>query len=80
MVSTQGLVSGLMGPLPNNQWQVDVTHWRATYLAGVQAGVVSTSYGHRDSSLQSLLITPFNDWIQNHMCDNQVNQWFCNNS
>lgn len=72
LVSTQSLVSGLMGPLPNNQWQIDVTHWWATYLAGIQAGVVATSYGHTDSSLQSLLIKPFNNLIQTQMCDNQV--------
>lgn len=72
--SIEYLNAGYMGPLPDNQWQTDVTHWWATYLAGIQASVVSTSYGITDPSLQSVKFEPFNTWIQYHVCDNQVSR------
>lgn len=72
LASARSLYSGVMGPLPDNQWQVDVMQWWATYLAGIQAGVVSTASGPMDPSLKHLRIKPYNDWIQNHPCENQV--------
>lgn len=30
LVSTHNLLSGVMGPLPDNQWQLEVMHWWAT--------------------------------------------------
>lgn len=72
LASTRSLFSGVMGPLPSDQWQVDVMQWWATYLAGIQGGVVSTASGPVDSSLEHLRIKPCNEWIQYHICDNQV--------
>lgn len=70
--SARSLYSGVMGPLPNDQWQLDVMQWWATYLAGIQAGVVSTTSGPMDLSLEHLRIKPYNEWIQHHICNNQV--------
>lgn len=72
LASTRSLYSGSMGPLPENQWQIDVTQWWATYLAGIQESVVSSATGLRDPSLQNRLIKPYNKWIQDHICNNQV--------
>lgn len=72
LASTRTLYAGLMGPLPNDQWQVDVMQWWATYLAGIQGGVVSTAAGPADSSLEHQRIEPYNKWIQDQICNNQV--------
>ncbi|KAI0439641.1 hypothetical protein F4803DRAFT_530345 [Xylaria telfairii] len=36
---------GIQGPIPENQWQLDVTHWWATLLAAAQASFVDTVTG-----------------------------------
>lgn len=76
LASTRNLYNGVMGPLRDDQWQVDVMQWWATYLAGVQAGVVSTAAGPSDSSVEHLRIKPYNKWIQEHICNNQVSLLF----
>lgn len=72
LASTRKLYAGLMGPLPNDQWQSDVMQWWATYLAGIQGGVVSAAVGPDDPSVDHLRIKPYNKWIQDKFCDNQV--------
>lgn len=72
LASTRSLYSGMMGSLPDNQWQIDVTQWWATYLAGIQEAVVSSAIGISDPSLQHRLVKPYNQWIQDNICNNQV--------
>lgn len=72
LASTRSLYGNMMGPLPNDQWQVDVMQWWATYLAGIQGGVVSTAVGPMDSSQDHLRMKPYNQWIQDTLCNNQV--------
>lgn len=69
--SHESLFGGFMGPLPNNQWQLDVTNWWAIRLAGIQAAFVYTAYGTRNAALDIYRIRPFNSYMQD-MCDNQV--------
>ncbi|KAG6353543.1 hypothetical protein INS49_005505 [Diaporthe citri] len=72
LASMRSLYAGVMGPLPDNQWQVDVMQWWATYLAGIQSAVVSIASGPIDPSLEHLRIRPYNQWIQDSICNNQI--------
>lgn len=73
LVSKASLMQGLMGPLPPNQWQLDVTHWWSTYLASVQAAFVETAMGPADPTgeLEQYTVVPWNDHIR-YLCNNQV--------
>lgn len=62
--------SGIMGPLPTNQWQLDVRYWWATFLASIQAAVVNTAYGPTDPALTPYKVLPFNSHAQD-MCNSQ---------
>ncbi|POS71783.1 hypothetical protein DHEL01_v209826 [Diaporthe helianthi] len=62
--------SGVMGPLPTNQWQLDARYWWATFLASQQAAVVNTAYGPTDPALTPYKVLPFNSHAQD-MCNNQ---------
>lgn len=72
LASMRSLFAGVMGPLPDDQWQIDVMQWWATYLAGIQSAVVSIASGPIDPSLEHLRIRPYNQWIQESICNNQV--------
>lgn len=63
--------SGTMGPLPIDQWQLDVRYWWATYLASVQTAVVDTAHGPTDPELTPYKVLPFNSHGRD-MCNNQV--------
>lgn len=69
--SQESLIGGFVGPLPDNQWQLDVTYWWATRLAGIQSVFVNTVYDTGNNALDQLRIRPYNSYIQ-EMCDNQV--------
>lgn len=71
LTSLKYITSGIMGPLPTNQWQLDVRYWWATYLASVQAAVVDTAYGPTDPALTPSKVLPFNSHARD-MCNNQV--------
>lgn len=73
LLSKANLMQGFMGPLPPNQWQLDVTHWWSTYLASIQAGFVETAMGPADPTggLEQYKISPWNDHTRN-LCNNQV--------
>lgn len=71
LTSLKYLSSGIMGPLPTNQWQLDVRYWWATYLSSLQAGIVNTAHGPTDPALTPYKLLPFNSHIWD-MCNNQV--------
>lgn len=75
--SKVNLNQGIMGPLPPNQWQLDVTHWWSTYLASVQAAFVETAIGPADPTgeLEEYKLVPWNDHVRK-LCNNQVCQGF----
>ncbi|PFH60604.1 hypothetical protein XA68_10660 [Ophiocordyceps unilateralis] len=49
--SQQAFINGIMGILPDNQWQLDVTHWWNTALAAIQAAFVLTASGPTDPTI-----------------------------
>lgn len=71
LTSLKYLSSGTMGPLPDNQWQLDVRYWWATFLASLQAGVVNTAHGPTDPALDPYKVLPFDSHAKD-MCNNQV--------
>ncbi|KAJ0116553.1 hypothetical protein J7T55_007533 [Diaporthe amygdali] len=70
LTSLKYLNDGLMGPLPVNQWQLDVSFWWATYLASLQAAVVNTAHGPTDPGLDPYKMLPINSHARD-MCNNQ---------
>lgn len=71
LLSQQSLLGGFMGPLPDDQWQLDVTYWWATRLAGIQAAFVNTAYDTGNAALGGFRVRPYNSHMQD-MCNNQV--------
>lgn len=71
LLSQQGLFDGLIGPLPDDQCQLDVTYWWATRLASIQAAFVNTVYDTGNPALEAYRIRPYNSYMQD-MCNNQA--------
>lgn len=71
LLSSQHFGQGVMGPLPNNQWQLDVIHWFAIRMASLQAASVNTARGLTDEALLPYVSGP-SDEHQWTMCNNQV--------
>lgn len=71
LISQQRLMQSYMGPLPDNQWQLDISHWWGTILASRQAAFVSTATGPNDPSLLPYTAPP-NDTYTKRLCANQV--------
>lgn len=72
LASQQYMEGGYMAALPDNQWQLDVEHWWATWLAAVQASVVTTAVGTDAKLLQPYTLAPISNYVQETMCNNQV--------
>lgn len=69
--SVKYLNSGFMGPLTDNQWQLDVEYWWAISLASLQTALVDTARGSTDPVLKPYKVLPYNSDIW-AMCNNQV--------
>lgn len=69
-LASQSLLNGaIQYPLPQNQWQFDVTNWFNIVLASVQAQYVLSALG--DPGMERLEAPPF-DAEEQKLCDNQV--------
>lgn len=75
LISSQHLNQGMMGPLPNNQWQLDVTHWFSMRMASIQAAFVNTARGPTDEAVRPY-ITTTDDKYQRTMCNNQASNCY----
>lgn len=73
LLSPQKFTEGFMGPLPDNQWQLDVSHWFAIRLASLQAAFVNSAHGPKDDALLPYTLRP-DDEYQRAMCKNQVSK------
>ncbi|KAK7717432.1 hypothetical protein SLS64_002924 [Diaporthe eres] len=70
LTSIKYLSTGVMGPLPVDQWQLDVRYWWATFLASLQAAVVNTAHGPTDPALDPYKVLPSNSHARD-ICNNQ---------
>ncbi|KAI9151345.1 hypothetical protein HJFPF1_08547 [Paramyrothecium foliicola] len=68
--SQQSIISGVQGPLPNNQWQTDITRLWNTSRATYQASFVNTAKGVSRLDYQQYLMKPSDDQ-QRHLCTSQ---------
>lgn len=71
------LLEDFSGPLPDNQWHLEVENWHNIALAGVQGNVVARTAGPGDTNIfQNFWRKPETD-IQRSLCKNQVcTTWF----
>ncbi|KAI0977246.1 hypothetical protein F4678DRAFT_477341 [Xylaria arbuscula] len=70
LASRRSLLNGLQGPLPNDQWKLDISNWWNISLAGLQASMVDTANGITDPALVRLKTNATNPG-QEAMCQNQ---------
>ncbi|KAI0517573.1 hypothetical protein F5B22DRAFT_654790 [Xylaria bambusicola] len=68
--SSKSLVTGIQGPLPEDQWMLDVTYWWNITLAVLQATFVDTAYGSTTPESSRLQINATNAG-QASICQNQ---------
>lgn len=70
--SQNAMRHGVMAPLADNQWQLDVERWWAIGLASLQAGMVDVAVGPSDENLRPYTIPPPSSFIQDSFCNSQV--------
>ncbi|KAI0543447.1 hypothetical protein F4679DRAFT_577625 [Xylaria curta] len=71
ILSQRTLIQGDQGPLPSNQWQLDVNHLWDITLAVMQASFIDTAYGQMDSSILQSWIS-FTSPALNEPCNSQA--------
>lgn len=74
LLSLEHLFQGMMGPLPENQWQLDVTYWFEMILASLQATFVNTARGPTDEAVMPYVARPDNEYHW-QICNNQVSNF-----
>ncbi|KAI9166411.1 hypothetical protein HJFPF1_02512 [Paramyrothecium foliicola] len=70
LASQRAFRSGTQGPLPNNQWQIDMSHLWNISLASFQAGFVDAVKGVKQEKMQPYVMVPTNAH-QKYLCNNQ---------
>ncbi|KAL1607754.1 hypothetical protein SLS60_002690 [Paraconiothyrium brasiliense] len=71
LTSRYSLVSGIQGPLPDNQWQVDVEHWHAATMVAIQGSAVDAASGPSNPDMRKFWAAPSNDQ-ERSVCNNQT--------
>lgn len=72
LTSHFGLNKGAQGPLPDDQWQVEVENWHNTSLAALQGNMLDQAVGPEDTGiLENFWRGPKSD-IEEYFCKNQV--------
>ncbi len=73
-----GLDGGHQGPLPTNQWQLEVQHWYDTIMAQLQAQFVDTVKGPPNPQLEPVYRFAKTN-TENQLCQNQVGSFYPDN-
>jgi hypothetical protein len=72
LIVLETVFQGIQGPLPNNQWTIEVSSWFATSLASLQRYPVDIASGPSDIDTSAGgLITLADDAIEESLCNNQ---------
>jgi hypothetical protein len=71
LISRRSLTQGMQGPIPDNQWQLDVTYWFETALAALQKTWIASAAGDYPYLTEDLVQRP-NTTGQEYFCLNQV--------
>ncbi|KAF2737471.1 hypothetical protein EJ04DRAFT_550620 [Polyplosphaeria fusca] len=69
LVARQGLAANMQGPLPSNQWQIEVEHWVGASMASIQGSFVET--GNGPAPLYQQFRRAPNETAEKNMCENQ---------
>ncbi|KAI1741603.1 hypothetical protein F4680DRAFT_415976 [Xylaria scruposa] len=69
-LASQSQLLNVQWPLPDNQWQLDVTRWWHTILASVQASYIFTAQGSDDPEFRQFQSRPFNNQ-ERELCNSQ---------
>lgn len=70
LLSRGSITDGVQGPLPANQWQLEIQHWFATSLTTLQASTVAIANGP-DPAFEGWLVHP-NTTEELNSCQSQV--------
>lgn len=60
LTARNSLMGNMQGPIPDNQWQLEVQHWHETSLALMQASFVETATGPNDPKVHEYVTKPQN--------------------
>lgn len=71
LTARDSLSVGNQGPLPDNQWQLEVQHWHETSLAYTQSLFITTAAGPNDRRIQEWVVKP-NNTQEVQLCGSQV--------
>jgi hypothetical protein len=71
LAARYSLAGGLSGPLPDNQWQIEVEHLVGASLASLQGTLVEAANGPSAEGLKPYQVLPDTD-VAKRMCINQV--------
>jgi hypothetical protein len=71
LTARNSLSGNMQGPLPDNQWQLEVQHWHETSLALMQASFVETATGPNDPKVHEYVVKPSNAQ-EVQLCRSQV--------
>ncbi|KAI1753937.1 hypothetical protein F4782DRAFT_539243 [Xylaria castorea] len=73
LISQKSLIASRQGPLPFDQWQLDVIHWFDIQMAGLQLSFLRTAYFNPTGELVPLLQSRrnFTHQAENILCMNQ---------
>ncbi|KAI0185462.1 hypothetical protein EV127DRAFT_503014 [Xylaria flabelliformis] len=73
LISQNSLVTSQQGPLPPNQWQLDVAHWFDIQMASLQLSFLRTVYYNPTGQFAPLLRSRrnFTNQAENELCMNQ---------
>ncbi|KAI0185692.1 hypothetical protein EV127DRAFT_502343 [Xylaria flabelliformis] len=70
LASERSLTAGIQGPLPDDQWQLDVGNWWNISLSLLQASLVDTANGPVEPALERIKMNATNVG-QKPLCENQ---------
>ncbi|KAJ9151962.1 Cytochrome p450 protein [Pleurostoma richardsiae] len=70
LLSRTGLAEGRQGPLPDNQWQLDVQFWHSVQLASIQAAMVNAALGPPNEEVKQFFRGPATK-EETQLCHNQ---------
>ncbi|KAI1344685.1 hypothetical protein F5Y15DRAFT_1042 [Xylariaceae sp. FL0016] len=71
LLSRRTMVDGVQGPLPDNQWQLDVEHWHNVHLAAYQKLVVDVAAGSAATQLSAQWIRRPQNKQEMRLCNSQ---------
>ncbi|KAL9105978.1 MAG: hypothetical protein Q9227_008933 [Pyrenula ochraceoflavens] len=71
LMSRFGLSIGEQGPLPANQWQIEVENWFNVVLAAIQGHAVDSAVGPGSSDMLKYFWTKPNNDVEKQLCKNQ---------